>query len=242
MNETIMKRDWSSMAVPLKIVATISEIIQYAEDVFQVTLQPQKKIPKFSPGQFLHLALDKGDPYSGVWPESRVFSIASSCKQDQVKIVYSVKGTFTQKMKNNLHVGSDVLLKFPYGSFVITTEQHQGDIVLVAGGTGIAPFIPFLEEELEQPSGKKILLAYGIRGERCFLFKNLVNTCCQVLPGFELLLFDACPIDFDVLIKKTAFLMQPNYFLSGPPTMIRSLRDFLLNGKVTAECIHVDEW
>ena len=34
-------------------------------------------VPRFTPGQFLHLALDPYDA-DGFWPDSRVFSIASS--------------------------------------------------------------------------------------------------------------------------------------------------------------------
>ncbi len=230
------------MAAPIKMQATVAEIIQYSGDIYQVVFTPEKKIPKFKSGQFLHLALDEYDSYTGLWPESRAFSIASSNKSSQITIVYSVKGSFTGRMKNELCVGKTVWLKFPYGSFVINAYDHTQDVVLVAGGTGIAPYIPYLEEELVQPTGRRIVLVYGIRGDHCFLFEELVKTRCQWLPKFELVLFNAQAIDFSVVINKAEALHDPHYFISGPQGMITSLRSFLASECVSQDRVHVDDW
>jgi predicted ferric reductase len=230
------------MAVPIKMQAAVAEIIQYAGDVYQITFIPGKKLPQFKAGQFLHLALDEYDPCDGLWPESRAFSIASSSKHDHITIVYRVKGSFTRRMKNELSSGRNVWLKFPYGSFIVNTQETSHDIVLVAGGIGIAPFVPYLEEELEQPSGRRLLLVYGIRGEHCFLFKNLLQTCCQCLSKFELVLFNAQVIDFVTLMNKAKLLNNPHYFISGPQIMIKSLRDFLFSQGVNGNQIHTDDW
>ena len=65
------------MPTPVKLPATVQEIITHGDDVFSLRLAPQRQIPPYLPGQFLHLALDAYDP-SSHWPESRVFSIATS--------------------------------------------------------------------------------------------------------------------------------------------------------------------
>ncbi len=230
------------MAAPIKIQADVLEIVQYSDDIYQVTFMPEKKMPRFKSGHFLHLALDECDIYTGFWPDSRAFSIASSNNNAHVTIVYSVKGNFTTRMKNELSVGKKVWLKFPYGSFVVNALESEKDVVLVAGGTGISPFIPYLEEELANPSGRRILLVYGIRGAHCFLFEKLLQTCCQSLPNFELILFNAQVIDFASIKGKAAVLRDPHYFISGPRAMISALRDFLLVGGIMSEKIHIDDW
>ena len=65
------------MATPQKIRCQVQQITAHGDHVYTVDLTPERPVPRFRPGQFLHLTLDDYDP-SGFWPESRVFSIASS--------------------------------------------------------------------------------------------------------------------------------------------------------------------
>ena len=59
-----------------KLNCVVEQVIDHGERVYTLALRPERPVPRFRPGQFLHLALDPYDP-SGFWPESRVFSIAS---------------------------------------------------------------------------------------------------------------------------------------------------------------------
>ena len=68
------------MATPQKLRCLINKITDHGGHVYTVDLAPERPVPRFKPGQFLHLTLDDYDP-SGFWPESRVFSIASSPAQ-----------------------------------------------------------------------------------------------------------------------------------------------------------------
>lgn len=121
-----------------KLPCRVQKIIDHGDRVYTVELLPERPLPRFKAGQFLHLALDDYNP-SCFWPESRVFSIASSPTQRYyLRISYSVKGSFTTRMENDLHEGMLVWVKLPYGDFVI---RDNGDVVLLAGGTGITAFI-----------------------------------------------------------------------------------------------------
>ena len=115
-------------------------------------------MPQFKPGQFLHLALDPYEP-GGFWPESRVFSIASSpTERDRLAITYAVKGAYTTRMERELAPGSSVWVKLPYGEFVVDPAR---DAVLFAGGTGITAFTAFLSRS--RPERAAVLLFYGAR-------------------------------------------------------------------------------
>lgn len=240
--ELLKMRIGASMAGPIKMMAKVDEIIHYADDVYQVTFTPEKKLPLFKAGQFLSLALDDYDPCGGRWPESRAFSLACSSKKNKIVIVYSVRGAFTQRMKEELVVGKTVWISLPLGFCVVNVHEVDQAVVLIAAGTGIAPYIPYLEEELAQPSGRKILLAYGIRGEHCYLFKKLLQDCCEQLPNFELLLFSGRNVDFDAVMQKAEVMEKPLFFISGPPAMIQALQDFLHIHGIGQEKIHVDSW
>jgi len=90
------------MPTPQKLRCQVQKISNHGDHVYTVNLAPERPIPRFRPGQFLHLALDDYD-HSGFWPESRVFSIASSITQRNVlRISYSVRGRYTARMENEL--------------------------------------------------------------------------------------------------------------------------------------------
>ncbi len=159
------------MANPQKIRAEVKKIASYGQGVYRIVFKTEKKFPRFKAGQFLHLALDTFDPTTGFWPESRVFSIAS-CSDDrkEVSIVYSVKGVYTKKMEKALSVGSSVWLKAPYGEFIISKYLEEDETaVLIAGGTGVSPFIPFLRQS---GTSNKIQLNYGLRNKDLMIFEN----------------------------------------------------------------------
>ena len=154
-------------------------------------------MPNFKPGQFLHLALDPFDPTIGFWPESRVFSIASMPFDPEITIAYAVKGSFTKRMREELTVGKEVWIRLPYGHFSLTATPDE-EIILVAGGTGITPFIAFILNELKRPSGMLLKLVYGVKKTELFLFTDILTKAMSRLSGFKLFAFSEEIIDNNI--------------------------------------------
>ena len=107
------------MANPKHAQAKVKRLVEHGPGVFSVWLEPELPLARFKVGQFLHLALDPFSPESGYWPESRVFSIASSPEAGFLRIVYSVKGRYTTRMSRELSEGKEVWLKYPFGEFIV---------------------------------------------------------------------------------------------------------------------------
>ena len=160
------------MATPRKVKAIVENVYYYQDGITRFVLKPELKC-KFKPGQFLHLVLDAYDP-SYNWPDSRVFSIASSNKKKEIEILISPKGKFTHKMVDSLKVDDQVWIKLPYGDFNLHTTDNN-TIVLVAGGTGISPFIGFLEDLKNVPDQEtNVLLYYGVRSQDHIIYDELL--------------------------------------------------------------------
>lgn len=237
------------MASPKKLQATVTSVIRHSDTVIEYTFLPEGRIPSFRPGQFLHLAIDPYDP-SQNWPESRVFSIANAPDTDQIKIVISVKGKFTALMAAELMLGSKVWLKFPYGNF---TFDHSGKtLVLIAGGTGISPYISFLEYCLAKKDSPTITLYYGVREERFVIFGPTLLKCKELFPQFQYTVF--CEgtiqnplkcikgglIDIDQILRENP--LDSDFYISGPPLMIEYIKGTFLEHKILPERIFIDEW
>ncbi|MEO7294571.1 MAG: FAD-dependent oxidoreductase [Candidatus Limnocylindria bacterium] len=229
------------MAVVRTIRCTVLNVVDHGERVYSVTLEPSAPIPRFLPGQFLHLALDPYEPGS-FWPESRVFSIASSPDEhDRLHITFAVKGAYTTRMERELSPGSTVWVKLPYGEFVVDRTR---DAVLFAGGTGVTAFTAFLQS-LPREHPRRVDLFYGARTDDLFVHGDLVEACARNVPSLRCsLVCEAIRGRLDVGIAWPSIqtLREPLFYLSGPPLMIAALGQQLRAHGVSAKYIRIDAW
>jgi ferredoxin-NADP reductase len=244
------------MSVAQKLRCRVKQIVDHGEHVYTVELLPERKVPLFRPGQFLHLALDAYDP-SGFWPESRVFSIANAPSQrERLRISYSVRGRFTARMEQELTVGRWLWVKLPYGEFVIEDTQ---DIVLFAGGTGITAFTAFLDS-LTPKFRQNIYLAYGARDANLLIYRNLVEERTKTVPQFKVFYFieqadgqlaaagvserteTTGRLSVDAVWSKIPSPNQVIYYISGPPVMLKTLSDDLRACGIRSDAIRIDAW
>lgn len=247
------------MGNPIKLKATVSHIYQFGFGTYLVQFDPHGVVPKFKAGQFLHLTVDEYDPMGGFWPESRVFSIASPPSDQKIKILYSVKGKYTARMERELTVGREVWLKLPYGSFIIDSFINgQQDVVLVAGGTGISPFLPYLQsQDALHLQSQKVWLYYGVRENALLAAIETIQSCSEAgvlnarvyveseqpsMTNGKNITFSKGRLDIENIFSETRILKDPLFFLSGPPAMIFSFKAKLLQGGIEPKNIIIDEW
>lgn len=247
------------MANSVRIMANVESIEKHGAGTYEVKFRPKGRVPRFKAGQFLHLSVDEYDPAGGFWPESRVFSIASRSGDELITIVYSVKGRYTKLMEERLFAGREVWLKLPFGDFTIESRVHEGaDLVLVAGGTGISPFAPYLEALAEgENAGRKVRLYYGLRSPDQLLFVDTLARCREKgvldlriwlesgessIGGLAGLEPGHGRLDADRLFEECLNMTAPDFFLSGPPAMIKSFKTVLLAKGLDDNKILMDEW
>ena len=250
------------MSNPRKIRCGVEMIIDHGGRVYTVDLALATSAPPFRPGQFLHLTVDGYDP-AGFWPESRVFSIASSPhERSRIRICYSVKGRYTTKMEQVLKVGGEAWIKLPYGDFVI---GGTSDVVLLAGGTGITAFAAFLQA-LTPQAAPRVTLVYGARTPPLFLFQDMILSQLAAVPQFHAVFFaetegatfvrqlaahPKAPACYAGCISLEAILRPPSsdlcplssaFYLSGPPIMLNTLSQQLLARGLPLDHVHTDAW
>src|SRR3954469_677228 len=242
------------MAVAQKLGCVIEGIVDHGPHVYTLALRPERPAPRFRAGQFLHLALDPYDP-TGFWPESRVFSIASSPDaRESVRITYAVHGRFTERMERELVEGGRVWIKMPYGDFVI---DSPGDVVLLAGGTGISAFTAYLEA-LPADAARSCVLAYGARSCPLLIYRDLVERSAARAPSLEVAYFVEQPapphasgprthwrtgrISVDAVWPLVRRPAESHFYMSGPPAMLQAIGAGLRERSVSPEAIHIDAW
>jgi ferredoxin-NADP reductase len=216
-------------------------VTDHGERVYTVDLEPSITVPRFAPGQFLHLALDPYEP-DGFWPESRVFSIASSPQErDRLAITYAVKGVFTTRMERELAAAGTAWVKLPYGEFVVDPSR---DAVLFAGGTGITAFTAFLQS-LTPERATRVVLFYGARTPDLFVYGPLAEARAREVPSLTCRLVCESThgrLDVEAAWQTIARLRDPVFYLSGPPPMLSALTAQLRGRGAPADDIRIDAW
>lgn len=223
-----------------KIQAELVSINDRGNDVYTLEFRPEGRSVRFSPGQFLHLALDAYDPSSG-WPESRCFSLQSSPDEATIRLTYAVKGVFTRRMADELRQGAVVSLKIPYGElFTQAHSRHRAQFL--AGGTGITPFLSLFTDRSFQ-TYTQTRLFFGVRTEEHDFYRLELRRAKEINPEFEIRRYVQ---DRDGLIDGDEVLRRGDeescYFISGPPKMIAYFREYLAGNGVAPDRVKTDDW
>lgn len=194
---------------------------------------------KYHPGQFLHIALDEEYDGTSQWPDSRCFSMQSNSNEETIRITFAVKGDFTKQMEMQLSVGSEVWLKLPYGD-LFTQPHNKTNTVFIAGGTGITPYLSlFTHVSFNEYINPKIYL--GFRSKEFNIYQPEIDRLSNSSKFVKLYNQDIEGIiDIDHIHTQNG--SASNYFISGPPMMIKIFKNALIEKGVPAGSILTDDW
>lgn len=144
---------------PARIVkATVAAIEDMTHDIKRLVLKPAKPI-EFSPGQYVQLQFT---------PEHvRPYSMAGLCVDGHFEFHVRLvpDGRVTGYIANRLKVGDTVRVSGPLGSAYLR-RKHEGPMLCVAGGTGLAPILSILRGSLDHGMTNPIHVYFGVRSPR----------------------------------------------------------------------------
>ncbi|QTN25761.1 2Fe-2S iron-sulfur cluster binding domain-containing protein [Rhizobacter sp. AJA081-3] len=144
---------------PARIVkATVAALEDLTHDIKRLVLRPAKPM-EFSPGQYVQLQFT---------PEhARPYSMAGlsgdGLFEFHVRLVPD--GRVTGYIAHELKVGDAVKVSGPLGSAYLR-RRHEGPMLCVAGGTGLAPILSILRGAIAQGMANPIHLYFGLRSPR----------------------------------------------------------------------------
>ena len=220
----------------------VVSIKEKSHHIWELVIQHgRNKIASYKAGQFAWLKIGGAAPLY-----ENPFSIASCSngQSSQMKFLIKDVGDFTHQV-TELKVGDKIYVDAPYGNFGHDIFSSQpNEIVLIAGGVGIAPIASLLgkmaENEQSRFTDKKIILIYGNRiTEQIIDIHQMVNL--NSLKQFELIHVitepDASWKGLIGVLDKTSLekilkssdinINTAQYFVCGPAVMIDSVENAL---------------
>lgn len=214
------------------------EVQTLCPDVHHVLLEREDSEPmSWTPGQFMMIHFPDRDGVS----INRSYSMSSATEPSApgrfALCVKRVEGGQGSTLIHSLKPGDAITTSGPYGRFVLA-KQLTRDVVLVATGTGVAPFramIAQLEELLA--AGHRIWLLFGVRYDAELLYHAEWEALAARHPAFHYRPIVSRPEAWtgpkgyvQALLPELQAAVDPadtTAYLCGVPDMIDAMRDAL---------------
>lgn len=126
----------------------------------------------YQPGQFVFIRFPKFEGYKELFP----FSISTDPAKTYIRLSIKKSGDYTSNNVPKLREGDRAIIMGPYGRFGQRYLKHEKDMVWIAGGIGITPFLSLAKHESLYPTGRKIHLIWVVRNlEDAFHDRELID-------------------------------------------------------------------
>lgn len=156
------------------------------------------------------------------------FSYASIAGTDEVRFTIKASGDFTKQLPN-VPIGTKVLIDGPRGCFTYNRAGNN-NVLLIAGGIGVAPFLPISTKLLED--GKNVHLIYTLHDPSEIVYKQELSNLMRKYPNFIVTVRDSSTsgrLDEDVLHQYIGDHQDEiTTYICGPDAMTQSVRNMLL--------------
>jgi ferredoxin-NADP reductase/MOSC domain-containing protein YiiM len=233
----------------MRIASTHKE----SDNVTSFVLEPLDGQPlgKFQAGQFvvLRLLVDPSKP-----PILRSYSLSDLPAADHLRI--SVKsemnGIGSSFLCNQAKEGDVMDVSAPRGSFTLRPSQNPA--VLLSAGVGATPVMSMLHTLASEKSQREVWWIYGARNRADHPFAEESRSLLKQLSrGRGCILYsrptadDQIGADFDApghvdtaLLQRIGVPQGADFYLCGPSSFLKNMRDGLKSWGVPAENVHTE--
>lgn len=214
-----------------------------------LTLKPKRlsDVFSFKPGQYAMLSFYDS---AGKLFINHPFSIASSPTQNNhLKFGIRILGKFTQTLPK-LKRGEDVEIMGPFGDFIFDENKYQ-DVVFLAGGVGITPFMSAIQYATDKGLYNKIDLLYSNRTVKDTLFYDEIKKLAEANPSFrpkikitqedltnQAAYCEKGYITQETILKSVGSVAGKDFFICGPELFMKAMNDNLSKMEVSPNKIH----
>ena len=178
-------------------------------------------LPPFMAGQYINVFVETGGVRT-----SRPYSIASSPSQTgyyDITIRGVEDGFVSSYFLEEVKVGDAFESSSPAGTFTYNPLFHGRDLVFLAGGSGVTPFMSMIREVSQRGLDRRIHLIYGSRDVKDIIFEEELEQITGRHPNIVV-----------------------SHVISNPPERFRGLKGFItaelmkdLLGDVSAKTFYV---
>ncbi|MGH8286039.1 MAG: ferredoxin--NADP reductase [Steroidobacteraceae bacterium] len=207
----------------------------------------------FKPGQAVDLILID-PPSTDAQGARHTFSLVSAPSQGELIVATRMRDTAFKRALKSLPIGSPAKLEGPFGSLTLHSNRAR-PAVFIAGGIGITPFMSILRQAARDQLPQHLILLYSNRRPEDAAFlaelqelahqnKNfrLVATMTEMNTSSRTWEGETGSITEELVKRVGGELLQPIYYLAGPPAMVEAMRQTLNRAGINDDDIRSEEF
>src|SRR3954453_1284337 len=182
----------------------------------------------FLPGQYVNIAVPGTE-------ESRSCSFSSAPQDKALTFLMKLApgGVMSTYLDERAQVGDEITFTGPHGSFFL--RESDAPLLLLAGGTGLAPVLAILRTLDAGNSSRRMHLVYGVTTDDDLVEMDAI---AQLAGSIDGLTWDYCVADPATKAPNQGYvtgLMGPEHlhdgtaavYLCGPPAMVEAVRTYV---------------
>lgn len=206
--------------------ATLASVVVHDDAALEVSFDifPDCAAPVFLPGQYVNIALPGSD-------QVRAYSFSSAPGASRFSfLIKRIPGGLMTSCLEGAQIGQRFSLTGPLGSFYL--REIKRPLLLLAGGTGLAPFLSMLEVLAERGTEQPVHLIYGVNRDVDLVLLNRLQGFADRLPAFT---FTTVVGDAESAHPCKGYVTQHmtpahlhdgevDVYVCGPPPMVEAVR------------------
>jgi len=216
---------------------------QLAPNICRLLLEPSSPL-KYRAGQFINLRRADG--------LIRSYSLASLPEEDyflELHIKRMRNGVMSSWIFDELQAGDALEIQGPEGGACYVDNDPSENLLMIGGGTGLAPLLGIVRDALRRGHAGGIHLYHGARDPSELYLRDYLLELCGRHPNFR---YTAC-VRGDTVPAGTlqgrahevAFALHPNVkswrmYFAGPEDMVLAADEFALRAGARPDRIHTD--
>ncbi|MGK5114123.1 benzoate 1,2-dioxygenase electron transfer component BenC [Geodermatophilus sp. CPCC 205506] len=197
----------------------------------------------FLPGQYVNIAVPGTE-------ESRSYSFSSAPGDEALTFLVKLTpgGVMSTWLEERAAVGDEITFTGPHGSFFL--RDSDAPLLLLAGGTGLAPVLSILRTLAAAGSTRRAHLVYGVTTDDDVVELDTIGRLADSLDG---LTWDHCVADPATTARNQGYvtgLYGPEHlhggdgavYLCGPPAMVEAVRTHVSGLGVTPSGFYYEKF
>ena len=190
----------------------------------------------FIAGQYVTVSLIN-PPETDDEGDSRFFSLITAPYENCLGVAIRMRDTAFKRVLKNLPIGSEIMIAGPDGSFCLHKDASKPAVFLI-GGIGITPIFSILKNVAYEKLPHQLFLFYSNkRPEDAAFLKELqilekenhnfklIATMTEMEKSKQAWRGETGFINKEMVQKHLKDLNSPIYYMSGPPAMVKAMRE-----------------
>ena len=214
--------------IPAKIVS-MKEVGNNCKTITLESISENKRFPYFKAGQFITLSTSVGASFV-----TRPYSISSSPKEALngiLEVTVQKAGFFSTYLLEEAKIGDTLIVGEPSGDFYYDNLRDKKNIVAIAGGSGITPFMSMIKSLEENSDDFNLTVIYGARTRKDLIIDYKAVKSNKVKLVIVLSEEDVEGYEKGFITAKLLNKYLPNeysVFMCGPNAMYKFVKEELI--------------